>query len=169
MCFTGFLFRTCPHILFLFFCLNIYTSLSHECFPVPQRPCTILRDAPPRRGTVMVNLLRRRFLAIAVVLVFLLDRVVLVIVIGWCTRRWGDCGGGGGIVMAGLSTTVVPLTLLGTAANVVVVVAVDRWRCVIWVDSVVAVADVVIVVVVAAVGKSKATAETVPVVIQLAK
>lgn len=74
----------------------------------------------------MVNLLRRRFLAIAVVLVFLLDRVVLVIVIGWCTRRRGGCGDGGSIVMAGLSTTVVPLTLLGTAANVVVVVAVDR-------------------------------------------
>lgn len=72
----------------------------------------------------MVNLLHRRFLAIAVVLVFLLDRVVLVIVIGWCTRRRGGyCGGG--IVMAGLSTTVVPLTLLGTAADVVVV-AVDR-------------------------------------------
>lgn len=66
----------------------------------------------------MVNLLRRlRFLAIAIVLVFLLNRVVFVIIVGWCSR-WRGCGG---VVMAGLSTAV-PLTLLGTAANVVVVV-----------------------------------------------
>lgn len=86
--------------------------LSHECFPVPQRPCTILRDAPPGRGAG----------AIAIILVLLIDRVVFVIVVGWCSWRRG-CGG---VVMAGLSTAV-PLTLLGTATNVaVVVVVVDR-------------------------------------------
>lgn len=69
----------------------------------------------------MVNLLRRlRFLAIAIIFVFLFDRVVFVIVVGW-NSRWRGCGG---VVMAGLSTAV-SLTLLGTAANVVVVV-VDR-------------------------------------------
>lgn len=67
----------------------------------------------------MVNFLCRfRFLAIAIIFVFLLDRVVFVIVVGW----WRGCGG---VVMAGLSTAV-PLTLLGTAANVAVVVVVDR-------------------------------------------
>lgn len=66
----------------------------------------------------MVNLLRRfRFLAIAIIFVFLLDRVVFVIIVGW--------RGCGGVVMAGLSTGV-PLTLLGTAANVAVAVVIDR-------------------------------------------
>lgn len=63
----------------------------------------------------MVNLFRRRrFLAITVILIFLLDRVVFVIFVGRCSWRRGGC-----VVMAGLATAV-PLTLVGTAANVVV-------------------------------------------------
>uniref|UniRef100_A0A8D8PI98 (northern house mosquito) hypothetical protein n=1 Tax=Culex pipiens TaxID=7175 RepID=A0A8D8PI98_CULPI len=101
-------------------CLKLL-PLSHECFPVPQRPGPILRDAPTAAAAtvLLVHFLRRhRFLVLAIIFVFLLDRVVSVVVVvlpiitGWRRLR-------SGVMMAGLY---VPLTI----GNVVVVVVVDR-------------------------------------------
>lgn len=100
-------------------CLKLL-PLSHECFPVPQRPGPILRDAPAAATVLLVHFLRRhRFLVLAIIFVFLLDRVVSVVVVvlpiiaGWRRLR-------SGVMMAGLY---VPLTISNI---VVVVVAVDR-------------------------------------------
>lgn len=93
--------------------------LSHECFPVAQRPGTILRDAQTAATTMLLVLRRHRFLVLAIiVLVFFLDRVVPIVVVLPIITRWRWQRLLSSVMMAGLLN--VPLTI-GTA-NVVVVV-----------------------------------------------